>query len=94
VIAANAKPYSFPTLVALTMPPQAAEPSPNEIELRETIARGYADGFERGRAETGEQAKSVLEASHREGFEAGRAAARSEIERALGASGRVRQAGP
>jgi len=85
VIAANAKPYSFPTLVALTMPPQAAEPSPNEIELRETLARGYADGFERGRADAAEQAKSVLEASHREGFAAGRAAARGEIERALGA---------
>lgn len=85
MIAANAKPYSFPTLVALTMPQQTAEPLPDETELRAALERGYADGFERGRADAEERAKSVLEASQREGFEAGRAAARTGIEQASGA---------
>jgi flagellar biosynthesis/type III secretory pathway protein FliH len=85
VIAANAKPYSFPTLMALTAPPQTDEPSPDEAEVTAAIARGYADGFERGRGDAEEQAKSAVEASRREGFEAGRAAAHTAIERALGA---------
>lgn len=86
MIGANAKPYSFPTLVALAAPPpQTVETSPNDAELREAVARGYAEGFERGRADAEERAKSVLEASQREGFEAGCAASRTGVERALGA---------
>lgn len=83
MIGANARPYSFPTLMALTAPPQAAEPSPDETELKEAVARGYADGFERGRGDAEEQAKSLREASHQEGFEAGRRAARKNIARAV-----------
>jgi flagellar biosynthesis/type III secretory pathway protein FliH len=82
----NAATYSFPTLGQLSAHPGVArDRAANDAVVKEAIARGYAEGFQEGRAAADAAALEAARAARSEGLERGRAEGTDDVKRAADA---------